>query len=169
MTTPSYEMLWKKDIPVAKVPGGQGGDVEVLVIAGDVQGVKSKVKKSTPLSYLHVKLPPQTSFVYPAPKDHNAFLYMKAGNAVVGKEQTLVAEEHYALLSHDGDQFEVANTGNCLAELLFFEGKPFNQPFAHRGPFVMNTQEELAEAVRDYSRGQFGSMEQAWVQPFEDE
>lgn len=170
MTEPKYEMLWKKDIPVAKVPGGAGGDVEVVVIAGDVNGVNSKIQKSTPLSYLHVKLPPQTLFRYPTPKDHHAFLYVKEGSVLVGgTEQKKVDREQYAILADDGDQFEVRNDHAAPAEILFFEGKPFNEKFVQHGPFVMNEDSEILEANRDFRAGKFGNMEDAWVQPFADE
>jgi quercetin 2,3-dioxygenase len=172
MVTPSYQMLWKKDIPVAKVPGGPGGLVEVVIIAGQIDTVKSTVEKSVPLSYLHVKLPPKTSFAYPAPQDHNAFLYVKEGHVCVGEKDKKIKMEsaQYAVLAHDGEQFQVYNDSeDTPAELLFFEGKPHNEPFAHRGPFVMNTDEEIMQANRDFRAGKFGNMEDAWVQPFEDD
>jgi len=134
----------------------------VKVLMGESYGAKSPVVKSTPLSYLHVKIPPTGKFTHPTPLDHNAFVYIYKGSAkAAGKE---LPQHFYAIFEHDGDSIEIENASpKEPLEFLLLEGKPFNEPFFHRGPFVATSQAEWVKGMLEYQNGNFGEMDEAYV------
>ena len=99
-------------------------------------------------------LPAGTRFSQPIPPGHNAFTYTYRGTVRV--EGTEVPDRNMAILSNDGAlQVTVRATGE--ARLLIVAGQPLNEPIAQHGPFVMNTGEEIQQAMRDYRDGLFES------------
>jgi len=171
MCEPDYLMLWNKDIPVAQLNGNEAvnektntkstGKAWIKIIAGRVNEISSIVEKSTPVSFFHVKLDPQATFTHSLGKEYHAFMYVLDGTASVGPQSNAksIAKWQYCFFSNDGDQIEVQNTGNTVLDFLVLHGKPFNEPIAHQGPFVMTTKEELAQAFYDFQMGKFGEMD----------
>lgn len=158
MSEPDYQMLWAKDIPKFK---SSDKKVEAVVIAGELGDAKSTVKKATPLSYFHLKIQAGGRISIPSPKDHTCLTYIFEGEATLGPSdaQRKVPSNRYAIFEKDGDSVEIENQGSGLLQLLLLEGKPFGEPIAHQGPFVMNTRDELRQAFIDYQRGLFGRMD----------
>jgi redox-sensitive bicupin YhaK (pirin superfamily) len=149
MTAPLYQ-----DVPPSKVPAYTLEDgVKVRVIAGSSRGVTGAVTRPTtePL-YLDVTLPAGTRFEQALPAGHNAFLYVYGGTVEVAG--TRVERERMAILANDAAAEGVrveAVEGD--AKLILIAGQPLGEPIAQYGPFVMNTTQELQQAVADFQRG----------------
>ena len=149
MAAPYY-----RDLPPGTVPEfttEQG--ITVRVIAGSSHGVAGAEQRpvTEPL-YLDLHLPAGTAFTQPIPPGHNAFTYTYRGCAAI--TGTPVPDRHMAILANDGApavRIEAAED----TRLLLIAGRPLNEPIAQYGPFVMNTQAELHQAMLDYQAGQF--------------
>lgn len=152
MQPPAYRDVPPAGVPVFELEGG----TRVRVIAGRTHGVSGAVTRPTtePL-VLDIVLPAGQSFDLPVPAGHNAFAYVYGGAAVeIGGSPA--ASEHMAVLRNDpqadGVRF-VAPAGGADAQILFVAGAPLGEPIAQYGPFVMNTTQELHQAVADFQRG----------------
>jgi redox-sensitive bicupin YhaK (pirin superfamily) len=149
MIAPSY-----RDLPAASIPERvEASGVRVRVIAGESQGVAGAVQRpDTEPLYLDVHLPADAHFSEPLPVTHNAFLYVYRGS--ISLQETAVAERHMAILANDGREGVTVHAPEG-ARLLLIAGRPLNEPLAQYGPFVMNTGEEIRQALEDYRRGNF--------------
>jgi len=148
MCEPAYQELKKKDIPKVTKDG-----VTAIVIAGEALGVESKVYTRTPTHYLHFIMEAKTTLHQPIPTKWNAFVYTIKGVANYGGTE---AEAHHTLaLSKEGNGLTITTTDKP-AEFVLIAGQPINEPIVQHGPFVMNTQEEIYQALRDYQAGKNG-------------
>jgi len=152
MTAPRYQDIAPDAIPEADLPGG----VRVRLIAGsagDVTGPVSGV--ATAPVYLDVALPAGARFDHVLPAGHTAFAYVFEGDARIGPDDAAetVRRGELAVLG-DGGTFAAA-AGDAPARLILVAGRPLKEPVAKYGPFVMNTQEEIRQAVEDYRAGRF--------------
>jgi len=160
MTTP-----WYRDIPSAEIPEFTTEDgVAVRVIAGASQGVQGAMtREATQPLYLDITLPAGASFAQSLPEKHNAFVYVFRGSALVGDAEApgnaglqRVEDKQMAILANtEGSDGVVIRAGDAPARVLLIAGKPLNESIAQYGPFVMNTQEEIFQAVRDFQAGKF--------------
>ena len=149
---PWYRDIQGPEVPELMTPGG----VRVRVIAGRSHGVDGAVQRATtePL-YLDIELPAGASFTQPLPPSHNAFVYVYRGDAAIGG--TRVPVQRMAILANDSSSDGVVVTTGPAARVLLIAGKPLGEPIAQHGPFVMNTNEEIFQAVRDYQSGKFAT------------
>jgi hypothetical protein len=146
MTSPRYQEVKAADIPEVEHKGGR-----VKVIAGEYEGVKGPVKEiyADP-EYLDVYLPSGEEFKQFITPGHNAFIYLYEGKGMVsGKE---VSSTRLLVLG-GGDHIQVESKEDM--RFLLISGKPLNEPIARHGPFVMNTREEIMEALDDLTKGTF--------------
>ncbi len=151
MTRPYYRDIPSEAIPEFVTPEG----VRVRVIAGSSHGVAGAVQREhTEPLYLDVHLPAGAQFVQPIPSGHNAFTYTYRGTVLVSG--TEVPDRNMAVLANDGGGLVVVRS-HADARLLIVAGQPLNEPIAQYGPFVMNTGEEIQQAMRDYRDGLFES------------
>lgn len=171
-----------QDIPADQIPVDDSTDATVKVIAGRIDASStstsraglhaasdganraSKANVKTPAGaiggpidglttepfFLDVQLPAQTSFRQRLPERHNAFVYSYEGELVLD-DGTRLPRQQAAVLSN-GDVVNVTSTDK-EARFLLIAGKPLNEPIAQRGPFVMNTQDEIRQAISDYQNG----------------
>lgn len=149
MVAPSY-----RDIPPNAIPEYSRGDgVLVRVIAGASHGVAGAVQRplTEPL-YLDVHLPAGSSFTQPIAAGHNAFTYTYRGSVNIAG--TTVADRNMAILANNGAE-AVCIEAREDSRLLIIAGQALNEPIAQHGPFVMNTSEQLHQAMRDYQAGKF--------------
>jgi len=145
------------DIPAAQIPvveAGQG--VRVKVIAGTLaHGGRTTTGPmhglSTDPRYFDVQLAPRAVFETVLPAGHNAFLYAYEGEAVVGEARKPLPHRAAGLLS-DGDTVRI-EAGDSGARVLLLAGIPIREPIVQHGPFVMNTREEIEQAIADYQSG----------------
>jgi len=130
--------------------------VTVRVIAGESQGVTGAVQRATtePL-YLDIHLPAGTSFAQPLPATHNAFVHVYRGTARVG--DTPVGTQRMAILANAADSDGVVVRADEETRVLLIAGRPLNEPIVQYGPFVMNSKEEISQAVQDFQAGRFAA------------
>ena len=158
MSEPKYQEFLPESTPLERRDNG----TEIRVIAGETsQGtVGSVINKHTYPTYLDVTLPANTNFEQPIATEHNAFIYVIEGevqvqNAADSGNDNKVSVKNIAVLSK-GNKVTVIS-GSTGARFLLIAGKPLNEPVARMGPFVMNTQAEIRQAVADFHSGKFGS------------
>lgn len=151
---------WYRDIQTENIPEiTTAEDVLVRVIAGqshDADGAMQR-EHTEPL-YLDLHFPSKDGVMFeqPLPETHNAFVYVYRGGLEVmqNDKSTPVPIKRMAVLSNDGDGVVLRAQANTRAILI--AGKPLNEPIAQYGPFVMNTREELVQAVDDFRAGLMG-------------
>jgi len=155
MGTPGYRDIPTQEIPELRLPG-----VTARVIAGSSHGVAGAVQKAhTEPLYLDLHLEPGASFEQALPAGHNAFVYVYRGELAVdsGAARTAVPRERMAVLATKADRDGVrVQAGADGAKALLIAGRPLNEPIAQYGPFVMNKQAEIFQAVEDFRAGKFG-------------
>ena len=150
MSPPRYQEFEPEQIPEERRSDG----TLIRVIAGTTeQGTAGAVTQiaAQPI-YFDVTLAPGRELHQPIPEGHNAFLHLIEGGITIGAEPFTAG--NLAVLG-EGDHL-LARAGEEGARFLLIAGKPFNEPVARSGPFVMTTQEELRQAYSDYRSGQFG-------------
>ena len=146
---------WYRDIPLEEVPRFTLDDgVTVQVIAGSTHGVLGAVQRAhTEPLYLDLEIPSGVTFEQPIPAGHNAFVYVFRGEAVI--EGKGVGQARMAILDNAPGADGVRIKALAPTRLLVLAGRPLNEPIAQYGPFVMNTQAELQQAVEDFRAGRF--------------
>ncbi len=156
MCAPGYRDISPTSIPEHVDDAG----VRVRVIAGESGGVAGAVQRpDTEPLFLDLHLPAGSRFAQALPAGHNAFVYVYRGEVTVAG--TAVVDRHMAILANDGDGVLLQADGPSRA--LLVAGRPLNEPIVQYGPFVMNTAEQIHQAVRDYQAGKFAA---AAVQAF---
>jgi quercetin 2,3-dioxygenase len=144
---------WYRDIRPEEIPQWQGEGVTVRVIAGHSHGVAGAVEREgTQPLYLDVHLLPHARFEQALPEHHNVFAYVYRGDVQSG--DTLVPTQHMALFANQAGCDGVSLVGGTAgARIILIAGQPLGEPIAQYGPFVMNTQQEIFEAVSDFREG----------------
>ncbi|HWP94701.1 MAG TPA: pirin family protein [Gammaproteobacteria bacterium] len=150
LSEPAYQDIPAERIPEVTLP--EGG--RVRVIAGEYGGVRGPVRPrpSEPL-YLDVQLPAGAEFRITPPAGHTVLVHGVEGTVELGAKRTPLAARQLAMLGRAGEVVIAARPAS--GRVLLIAGKPFGEPIAHYGPFVMNTAEELRQAIADYSAGRF--------------
>jgi len=151
MTAPRYQDIAPERIPVANL--GEGARAKVL--AGEMGGVKGPVDPGvTDPLFADITLDKGASVTFTLKSDHNAFVYVHEGEAVIGdgKDAVALSQGRVGVLSTGATLAIKSGTG---AKLILVAGKPLREPVAKYGPFVMNTQDELRQAFSDYQAGKF--------------
>jgi redox-sensitive bicupin YhaK (pirin superfamily) len=149
MTSPGYQPITNADIPAVDVPGGK-----VRVIAGAFNGTKGPAKSFTPITLWDMRLAKDASVRFSLPEGHNASVAVLSGKATING--TPAGEAQIALLDPAGSDVEVTVQEDAL--LLVLAGEPIREPIAGYGPFVMNSEAEIRQAVTDFNSGRFGRM-----------
>jgi redox-sensitive bicupin YhaK (pirin superfamily) len=183
MEDPSYQMVWDKEAPLIRIAASNQqhsdnststtnaevvgeGAAEIKVISGAVNGNASPAVPAVPMTFLHCKLDPRSRLRLSVPQSHHTMLYVMDGEAVCEGSQRSekLPAEHFALFNVDGDHLSISNQNDAkVLDFVVLHGEPLREPVVARGPFVMNTQQEIVQANLDYQRGYFGSMEEAYV------
>jgi redox-sensitive bicupin YhaK (pirin superfamily) len=150
-----------RDIPAGAIPHWRAPGVDVGVIAGSAGGGSSRVegavqRPGTEPVYLDIALEGGASFEQPLPAGHNAFVYVYRGALQLG--DTAVPSQRMAILANapEADGVRLANPGHEPARALLIAGRPLREPIAQYGPFVMNSHDEIFQAVEDFRAGRFG-------------
>jgi redox-sensitive bicupin YhaK (pirin superfamily) len=155
MIAPRYQEIPSAQIPVAQT---EEGSVTVRVIAGEALGAKAVIETRTPIIYLHLTLQPGATLVQPVPKEYNAFAYVLEGAGLFGAERERGDDGQMVLFAQDGTEVTIANSVDAEKplDLLLIAGIPLNEPVVRYGPFVMNTEAEILQAIEDYRNGRMG-------------
>jgi redox-sensitive bicupin YhaK (pirin superfamily) len=150
MTAPRYQDIAPDRIPSLEPEKG----VRAKVIAGALGPVRGPVQPgSTEPLFLDLDLDPGAAVTVPLPPAHNAFVYVFEGEAAVGEPARSLPAGSVGVMSHGSSVKVAAGAGG--GRLILVAGKPIGEPVAKYGPFVMNTEEELRQAVQDFQAGRF--------------
>jgi len=153
MNDPWYKDFQSDDLPKYSTEDG----VDVTVIAGQSHGIEGAVTRDiTEPSYLDIHLPAGTIFSQAIPADHNAFAFVYRGTIEIASET--VPTKTMAILENDESADGVTITADSSEDtkVILITGRPLREPIVQYGPFVMNSQQEIMQAVTDFQSGKFG-------------
>lgn len=147
---------WYRDIPGAEIPEYVTADgVTVRVIAGTSNGISGAMnREDTEPLYLDIDLPAGSLFSTIIPATHNAFVYVYRGAATIGG--TTLGENRMGILANTPSAGGVTLSATAPAKAILVAGKPLGEPIVQHGPFVMNTKEEIYQAIKDFQEGRLG-------------
>jgi quercetin 2,3-dioxygenase len=153
LTRPRYQEVAGAKIPQAASPDGRA---RVRVVAGEALGASAVIDTYIPIVYQDWTLDSGADVTVPLQSEEQAMAYVFQGSALLGNEGKEIKDGQLALLgAGDAVRFRGAAGGG---RLLLLAGVPIKEPVARYGPFVMNTQEEIVQAVRDYQSGKMGEI-----------
>jgi len=150
MDPPSYQPLAKEETPVVLSADKK---IKMSVVAGDLNGTKGPINPYTPMLVLRLEIKKGGKTIIPIPEDYNAFIYQLDGSLKINNEK-ITSIKDLSWLNNDGIGIEIEGVEDTRAILL--AGEPINEKITTYGPFVMNTQTEIMEAMRDYQMGKMG-------------
>ena len=143
---------WYRDFAAGGLPRFSAGGATAIVIAGESHGVAGAVtREATAPLYLDLHLEPGARFAQALPPGHNAFVYVYRGEVTIGGRA--VPEKRMAILANDPAADGVVLESAAGAKALLVAGRPLGEPIAQYGPFVMNTEQEIYQALSDYRDG----------------
>ena len=146
---PEYLYIKEKDLGVYNEDG-----LKIKVIAGKYKEAEGPEKNhNVEPTYFHIILNKKKQFRYQVPNYHNSFIYLLKGDLKVGNNKHKRTDNSQLILLEKGNDLSVVANKN--SEFLFIAGKPIGEKIARGGPFVMNTKEEINQAIRDYQNGTF--------------
>ena len=157
MVEPRYQEIPSSLIPVAK---NSDGRVTVKIIAGETLDNRAVIDTRTPIMYLHFILQSNGEIVQHVPKDYNAFAYVINGVGYFGKNEQSAQRGQMVIFARDGEELSIrapADATTSPLDVLLLAGVPLKEPIVQYGPFVMNTSEEIYQAIEDYRSGKIGS------------
>lgn len=147
---PRYQTLLASSIPMLQV-GGEGGMLRI--IAGELDGVRGPAQTFTPLNLWDGEMQAQQGIELSLPHGYTTMLFVRRGNVLVNNEHE-VKEIELVRFSREGERLHIAATTD--AAFLVLSGEPIDEPVAAYGPFVMNTIDEISQAIEEYNMGTMG-------------
>lgn len=148
---------WYRDFSADELPRFTNAEgVDVAVIAGSSHGLSGAVTRDATLPlYLDIHLPPGTRFSQALPTEHNAFVYVYRGQIAIAGDK--VPTQRMALLANDDVSDGVILSADAAARVLLIAGRPLGETIAQYGPFVMNTEQEIHQALSDFRAGRLAA------------
>ncbi|MEO8736557.1 MAG: pirin family protein [Edaphobacter sp.] len=153
MSKPRYQAITKADIPVVELASGG----HIRVIAGELNGTKGPARTFTPVNLFDVVLKAGERVEIALPEGHHAAIVLRKGDVSINETGSLTGEARIATLSESGGSVTIEAKEDST--LLVLSGEPIHEPVASYGPFVMNTREELVQAMEDYKAGKMGRLQ----------
>ena len=151
MTKPGYQAILNKQIPSIDLRNGAG---KARIIAGEFDGHQGPAQTFTPMNVVDLKLK-KGEFTLPVPAGWNVSLVVLKG-AVEATDGVVAKDAQMLMFSNQDQDIQVNALEDSIALLLC--GEPINEPIVGYGPFVMNTKEEIAQAMQDFNSGSFGAI-----------
>jgi len=152
MTAPGYQSILPTEIPSVDLPDGAG---RARIIAGDLGGAHGPARTFTPINVWDVRLNGGKPAALDLPDGHTAALVVLSGRIKVDGDQS-VGEAQMALLGREERGAAIEADGDAV--VLVLSGEPIDEPVVGHGPFVMNSQAQIREAIADFKAGRFGRM-----------
>lgn len=152
MSKPGYQAITKEQIPVVNFATGG----HARIIAGSLDRTKGPARTFTPLNVWDVELKAGERVDLTVPEGHNTAVILRKGDATVNGTGKLTGEARITTLGREGDTITLEAAAD--SQLLLLSGEPINEPVVNYGPFVMNTREEIMQAVQDFQSGRFGQL-----------
>ncbi len=152
MIEANYQHVKNEDF---RVVSSDDGKVNVQIIAGELNGVYGRIHTQTSVNAFMIDVEADGSFEINVPSSHQSTVYLLKGDVIINDVERLKLNKNQLIeFNQDGEGFSIK--GNTESKLLFLSGAPFNESIQTYGPYVMNTQTELLEAMRDYQMGKMG-------------
>jgi redox-sensitive bicupin YhaK (pirin superfamily) len=152
MSRPRYQEVPAAGIPRAETPDGKA---KAAIIAGEALGVRAVIDTHTPITYQDWRLEPGADVTVAIGERDTTLVYVFEGAASVGEAGREVKDGQLAVLGEGGS---VRLRASTPARLLLLAGQPLGEPVARYGPFVMNTRQEILEAIQDFQSGRMGEI-----------
>lgn len=152
-TPPAYQALTAAMIPTVTFDGGKA-----RIVAGTFANTRGPARTFTPVNLWDVRLNAEADTVLPLPAGHTSLIAVLSGHVTIGPRAAGegVGEGEIARLSTNGEGVHIRANGDAM--LLVLTGEPIDEPVVGHGPFVMNTEAEIHEAILDFNAGRFGQM-----------
>lgn len=150
MSQPHYQDIKSETIPVIDI-----GNSKIRVIAGEINGIRGVARTFTPMNVLHIIMQAGSEAIIPVPTGYTAGGYIVSGGITDG--ETNIEKENMIVWDGGGDQVSLSASSDT--EIIFLSGEPIGEPVASYGPFVMNTAEEIEQAINDYQNGLMGKID----------
>jgi hypothetical protein len=160
---PRYQSLEAGQVKLLASPDG---GALLRLIAGDIAGFEGPGATHTPIVVAHATIAPGAQLVVPWPSAFNALAYALAGAGQVGAERRPFESGELAVFG-DGGAVTLRAHDNQTLDVLLLGGEPIREPVAAYGPFVMNTRDELVQAVEDYQAGRLGTVPAGGLRPYQ--
>lgn len=153
MTTPTYRGLTGNSTPVVESDSG----ARVKIVAGEYNGVRGPFEGAYGVdpTYLDVKMPRESEFEFPVRNGYTSIAYMVGGNVSFGDDEDSGYRPGQAMVFSSEGEAVKAKTGDSSARLILLSGKPLNEPIWWHGPIVMNSEDQIREAMLDLQKGTF--------------
>ena len=152
LTAPKYQALTDQSIATVPLAGEKG---VVRVISGAYEDTGGPAQTFSPAHMLDLRLEPGAVVRLPTPRDYNTAALVLSGQVTANGSKP-VSEGEFILFKNDGDEVVVESLAESI--VLFLSGAPIDEPLVHYGPFVMNSVDEINEAVDDFNSGRFGQL-----------
>ncbi|MBQ4822756.1 pirin family protein [Aquimarina sp. MMG016] len=170
MVEPHFKMLWNEEIPVVTTKDKEGNTTEITLIAGNMENKVAPapapdswaVNPDNEIAIWTIKMEPNAEYTFPKTSEGiNRSLYFFKGNEITSEEYTIPA--NHEIIVKPNEEHTIKN-GSTEAHFLMLQGKPIGEPVVKHGPFVMNSQIEIREAILEYQQTEFGG----WPWPSHD-
>jgi redox-sensitive bicupin YhaK (pirin superfamily) len=152
MSAPKYQPILNQEIPAVRLPDDNG---TVRVIAGEFGGMKGPAKTFTPIHVWDLRAIRGREIDLPVPEGYTTILVVLRGGISADGSETIQSAEA-GLFDRAGESIKIKTTDETTALLL--SGEPIDEPIVGQGPFVMNTSEEIRQAIVDYTSGKMGHL-----------
>jgi len=156
MMKPRYQEVPSQKIPIVKDNG-----VQVKIIAGKSMGKQAVIDTKISIMYLHYTIQPGAKAVHEIPQNYNAFAYVISGTGLFGSQKKTASEKQLVLFEKNGNEITIEASDQTYShlEVLLIAGVPIEEPIVRYGPFVMNTEGEIKQAILDYNSGRMGKID----------
>ena len=152
MMPANYQHVKNEDF---RVVSSEDNKVNIQIIAGELEGVYGRIQTQTPVNAFMIDIKAGGTYSIKVPNSHQSTVYLLKGNVLINDSEILKLNNNQLIqFNHDGEGFSIE--ANETSKLLFISGEPINEPVKTYGPYVMNTQTEIMEAMRDYQMGKMG-------------
>ncbi len=153
MSKPKYQAITRRQMGNYTLPDDSG---KVEVIAGELNGVKGPAFTFTPIHMYNARLKKGASFTFELPENYNTGILVVEGSVTVNEKDKAPAD-HFILFKNEGESITLQAEEDVV--LLVLSGEPIDEPIAAYGPFLMNTMDEVKQAMDDFNMGKFGYLE----------
>ena len=153
MSEPRYQNMRAQDMPVRYEDGAK-----IRVFSGSSMGVSANTKNHVPVTMVEFNVDAGATVTQDLPGSYNGFLYIVDGEGTFGKDKTVGIQGQVLWLERgvDEEQTELTIHANEKLRVVLYAGQPIGEKVVARGPFVMNSEEEITQAYKDYREGKFG-------------
>ncbi len=153
MSKPKYQAISKAEMAIHSLPGDAG---LIEVIAGNYNDSKGPASTFTPLHMFNARLNEKAKASFSFPSHYNTGALVIEGSIKVNDSE-IAPTDHFVLFENEGESFTIEAQEKSV--VLILSGEPINEPIAAQGPFVMNTKQEIKDAINDFNMGKFGFLE----------